>query len=226
MTMNSFVLLPEKEGPLESQTNKHHVVIWRYGWRQHHNTLEISDMNIGAALGFLFEGYASITRKIGEQTIETTLCAGMYFCLTGLEDCIAIAGKCILIHREGFQGLFMAGGPVEEKGRLKYIDGATDTLIIPPTSIGDPCLTFINFPPHIRQTLHAHPSLRICWVFRGRGRCILPENREILLVPGMVFAILANGEHAFFTDDESLDVITYHFDTDFGPDDHGWNGRS
>ena len=126
------------------------------------------------------------------------------------------------------------GGPIERTGRLRYIDGCTDSLLVPPTVIGEPCFNHLHFPPRISQTCHTHPSDRVGMVTRGRGRCVVPPSdeepngAEIPLVPGVVFEIPAGAPHSFFTDDSHLDVIAWHPDSDFGPqhDDHPMINRT
>lgn len=117
------------------------------------------------------------------------------------------------------------GGPVENKGRLKYIDGCTDSLLISPIKLGDPCLNLLYFPPNIDQTQHTHPSDRIGLVYSGKGECVAatqdgePE-KVIPLTPGMIFRIHAEGAHKFRTSEHSdMTVIAYHPDSDFGPED-------
>jgi quercetin dioxygenase-like cupin family protein len=138
----------------------------------------------------------------------------MYFAVPGG---LAIQGGCgLLISALSHRGFCHLGGPIEERGRLRYIDGCTDSLLIPPVLRGDPCLNLLHLPPHTRQTPHTHPSLRVGLVIRGAGTCVTPEER-IALMPGHVFVIEANGMHCFHTDAEPLLVLAYHPDSDFGP---------
>lgn len=111
------------------------------------------------------------------------------------------------------------GGPVEQQGRLRYIDGCTDSLLIGPTVLGDPCLNHLHIPAGTAQTRHTHPSIRVGIIARGSGRCVTPE-REHSLSPGLLFIIEANCPHSFHTDDSSLDVVVYHPDSDHGPTHH------
>lgn len=125
-------------------------------------------------------------------------------------------------------------GKAEEKGRLKYIDGCTDSLLIPPVKLGDACLNHLHFPKNIDQTAHTHPSHRIGVVAKGNGMCKTPfGNME--LTQGMIFVIKAwdgfsystgldgkehpNGEHSFETYENNMDVIAFHPDSDFGATD-------
>lgn len=63
----------------------------------------------------------------------------------------------------------MVGGPIEDRGRLRYIDGCTDTLLIPPWRRGEACLNLLHLPPGIEQTMHTHPSDRAGMTVRGAG---------------------------------------------------------
>jgi hypothetical protein len=136
-------------------------------------------------------------------------------------------GSGIVASRVGHRGFFHLGGPIEERGRLRYIDGCTDSLIIPPVMRGDACLNFLHFPPHTRQTPHTHPSIRAGIVVRGAGECETPVGRYAL-TPGMVFVIRADGLHSFNTHEQELAVIAYHPDSDFGPthEDHPMINRT
>lgn len=129
-----------------------------------------------------------------------------------------VESKAIIIERLGYNAMFTLGGPIEEKGRLKYIDGCTDSLLIPPVKHGDACLNHLHFPPGIYQTMHTHPSIRVGIVKSGRGECVTPYG-NIPLFPGQIFIIHKEGMHCFKTFDVTMDVIAYHPDSDFGPKD-------
>lgn len=162
--------------------------------------------------GFVYSGECLISSRQG----EFTLAAGMFFSVP--DGATITGGKGILIEKECCRGSFMLGGPVEPWGRLKYIDGCTDSLLIPPVKKGEPCLNALYFPQGVNQTMHTHPSVRIGIVSKGKGVCRF-NNGEQVLEPGMIFVIPALGEHAFSTDDDELIVIAYHPDSDCGPED-------
>tara|TARA_R110000868_G_scaffold219607_1_gene470735 strand:- start:38992 stop:39705 length:714 start_codon:yes stop_codon:yes gene_type:complete len=165
-----------------------------------------------AFFGFVQDGPATVTCSSGTFTLKE----GMYF---SFNDQASISGgRGIIMARDHARGFFMIGGPVEDKGRLKYIDGCTDSLLIPPVRMGDPCLNLLYFPPGIDQTSHTHPSDRIGVVFSGRGECVTPEG-IIPLEPGVMFRIPYEGHHKFRTFDSEMRVIAYHPDSDFGPQD-------
>jgi len=122
----------------------------------------------------------------------------------------------LVISRLGYLGLWQIGGPVEETGRLRYIDGCSDTLLVCPPLLGEPCLNHLHIPPHTCQTEHTHPSIRLGIILRGHGECRTPEA-VFALSPGMAWYIPTGCLHAFYTTEESLDVIAWHPDSDFGP---------
>lgn len=149
--------------------------------------------------------------------------------------CVLTGGSGMAVEVLYGQSPFLnIGGPIEPHGRLRYIDGCTDSLLVPPTVLGEPCFNHLHFPPSIAQTCHTHPSDRVGMVTRGRGRCVVPpssdepDGADIPLVPGVVFEIPQGSPHSFFTDESHLDVIAWHPDSDFGPqhDDHPMINRT
>lgn len=133
----------------------------------------------------------------------------------------------LVIVRHGYRGMFTIGGPIESRGRLRYIDGCSDTLLICPPRLGEPCLNHLHFPKGISQTMHTHPSIRVGVVARGHGICKTPSD-EFALKPGMLWLLPEDTPHCFFTDDETMDVIAWHPDSDTGPsdDDHPMINRT
>lgn len=136
-------------------------------------------------------------------------------------------GGHFLAVKNNHSGTTLKGGPIEQTGRLRYIDGCTDSLLLPPDKYGDPCLNHLHFPQGIDQTMHIHPSARIGIVARGRGVAITPDN-EYALIPGLAFVITPDGLHRFRTEGETMDVIAFHPESDFGPqdDDHPMVNRT
>jgi len=147
--------------------------------------------------------------------------AGMYFVLPAQATVAGAGSWGLVVSRLGYRGLTQWGGPLEAQGRLRYIDGCSDTLLVCPPLKGEPCLNHLHIPPHTSQSAHTHPSERIGVILRGAGECRTPEG-TFALAPGMGWRIPAGCEHSFFTIDTSLDVIAWHPDSDFGPthDDH------
>ncbi len=132
-------------------------------------------------------------------------------------DTVYINGSAMVVVSEHQHGMFTAS-QLETYGRLKYIDGCHDSLLIPPTRFGEPCLNALYFPPGIEQTAHTHPSLRAGCVVSGEGRCIT-EQGITPLVPGTVFLLSEDTKHHFVTLDQAMVVVAYHPDSDFGPKD-------
>ena len=124
----------------------------------------------------------------------------------------------LIVSRLGYRGLRQVGGPIEETGRLTYIDGCTDTLLVCPPRLGEPCLNHLHIPPHTAQSQHTHPSERIGVIASGSGECRTQEG-VYPLVPGMGWRIPPGCVHSFYTAESALDVIAWHPDSDFGPTD-------
>ena len=167
--------------------------------------------NNATHFGYVYDGSITLEHASGSFKLSN----GMYFSAPG-ETTIHGNGRGIVASRLGYDGFFYIGGPVEQRGRLKYIDGCTDSLLIPPVMMGDACLNLLYFPPGIKQTQHTHPSVRVGMVIRGRGACIT-RSGSIPLVAGGVFVIPTEGIHSFLTEDSDMAVVAYHPDSDFGP---------
>lgn len=176
-------------------------------WRA--NCLELFDE--GTHFGYVWQGRARLRAETGEFVLRP----GMYFSLPGAGS-IEGEGAGIVVTRTGFRGLFSLGGPIEPSGRLRYIDGCTDSLLIPPVLRGDACLNALYFPPGVDQTEHTHPTVRIGLVVSGRGECLTPAA-QYALEPGLPFLIPAGELHRFRTQSEGMVVVAYHPDSDFGP---------
>lgn len=161
------------------------------------------------------------------------LLAGMYASLTDGYLTAHEDAQVLIIERIGYVGMPTYGGPIEEKGRLKYIDGCTDSLLVPPVKKGDACLNLLHFPIGTDQTMHTHPSIRVGVVANGVGECITPFG-NVELRPGMVFIIHPEngnnaigldgeahkvGSHCFRTLHSTMQVVAFHPNSDFGPTD-------
>ena len=199
--------------------------------------------------GYVYSGVVVIKRS--GLPIQY-LSKGQYFSLSGQfwivehitngEDVVEVDGKAIVIEvvnagyykETNYKAYATFGGPIEATGRLKYIDGCTDSLLIPPVKKGAPCLNHLHFPNSIDQTQHTHPSHRIGIVASGYGECITPFG-NLPLTESMIFVIkqwdgeefskgldgeaYPNGQHAFKTFEDVMNVIAFHPDSDFGPED-------
>lgn len=163
----------------------------------------------GTHFGYVFRGEANLKTDLGNFTLPEK----MFFCVPNAF--LIEGGEGIVITRIGFKGMFSIGGQLEENGRLRYIDGCRDTLLIPPILKGDPCLNALYFPKKVTQTPHTHPSVRVGMVAKGRGECVTPEG-VFPLIAGQAFIIPPEGLHKFNTYDEEMVVIAYHPDSDFG----------
>jgi len=164
--------------------------------------------------GFVERGPVVLRCESGTFSLKS----GMYFSVCGPAD-LEGSGRGIVVARPDYRCLFSLGGPCENQGRLQYVDGCTDTLLLGPPKVGGPCLNLLYLPPHTQQRRHTHPSVRVGVIISGRGRCVGPGG-SVPLAPGQIFVIPPHTEHSFFTDDDPLRVIAYHPDTDTGPSDH------
>ncbi|CAM2064871.1 AraC family ligand binding domain-containing protein [Sulfidibacter corallicola] len=146
-----------------------------------------------------------------------------YFCVPGAAR-ITGTGRVEVLTSFDYRGALTIGGPVEPWGRLAYIDGCTDTILVPPTRLGDPCFNALYFPERTQQTQHVHPSMRAGIVMGGGGICKTPTGDHVLR-PGKIFFLPPETWHAFWTDSaapgvpSALTVIAFHPDSDFGPTD-------
>jgi mannose-6-phosphate isomerase-like protein (cupin superfamily) len=211
-----FHLHPLTHGPITAVCDGRWTSIV-HGWDRERLTLDEE----GTHFGVVWRGGAHLKCASGTFRLK----AGIYFVVPRVLEIRGGAG--MVVTRLGHLGWFQLGGPVEDRGRLRYIDGGTDSLLIPPLTRGDPCLNLLHLPARTTQTTHMHPSSRIGLVIRGRGKCVTPEKAE-LLSPGVGFVIEADTQHRFRTRDEELLIVAYHPDSDFGPthEDHPMRNRT
>lgn len=157
----------------------------------------------------------------GEITLDNgtkTLRSHEYFCISGDKKEILINGHVQIFVRFGFKGQNLVGGPVEESGRLCYIDNCSDTLLVYPPRLGDASMSLLSFPPNITQRFHTHPSIRLGIIIRGKGYAETPKGK-FLLEPGIAFCVKEREIHRFITENDNLDAISFHPDGDWGPTD-------
>ncbi len=192
----------------------------------HESRLELADGGTHYLLAFA--GSSTLDRAGASYPIA----AGMFACVPGA--CTVDGsrsgtgtGTGLVVTHSGYRGLFQLGGPIEDAGRLRYIDGCTDSLLLGPPVLGDPCLNHLHIPAGTSQSRHVHPSVRVGLIARGEGVCVTPEG-ELALRPGLAFVIPADMLHSFCTRDASLDVVVYHPDSDTGPthEDHPMLNRT
>lgn len=148
-----------------------------------------------------------------------TIYENMYFSINGSAEIIGSKESIgFIASRNDYHGFFNIGGPIEKKGRYKYIDGCSDSLLISPVSYGDPCFNLLYFPVNINQTPHTHPSVRIGMIVEGEGFCLL-NKEKIELKKGQVFIINTDVLHSFKTEKSDMLIVVYHPESDFGPTD-------
>lgn len=200
-----------------------------YGYAEPSHKAQLYPTHEGSLMLFVTEGVVTVELPNGTTR---KLKAGEYLAHND-EILVWGFGKALIIQSGAYAAMSMLGGPVEAQGRLRYIDGCTDSLLIPPVKLGDPCLNHLHFPINIYQTMHTHPTVRIGVVTKGNGECLTPFG-NIPLSAGILFLIHPFsgekrlgldgdlhdvGAHCFRTFDQEMDVVAYHPDSDYGPAD-------
>jgi hypothetical protein len=184
-----------------------------YGFRNHTAT---EMFKAGGGFGYLATGKL----RISENGIEVTVPEGFWFSTTGRTIIECQNATFLFVERIGYNG-FLSLGLVEDSGRLKYIDGAFDTILHSPIRLGDPCLNALFMGSGILQTEHTHPSLRVGFIIRGGATCEAGGERH-LLQDNMIFVLPKDVKHLFrsdLEDDIRMKLVAYHPDSDFGPTD-------
>ena len=166
--------------------------------------------------GFVAEGTVTLERA---GINPMTLVKGMYFSVPGSFRLDAKSGQAVIIERMGYRGLFSIGGPIEESGRLCYIDNCSTSQLVPPVRLGDPTIQLLVFPPNTDQSFHIHPTIRLGFIQSGSGFCKLADNKKIPLKAGDAFYLPERLIHGFISAAEPMVVIAYHPDSDVGPTD-------
>ncbi|MDD1608582.1 MAG: cupin domain-containing protein [Methylococcaceae bacterium] len=190
----------------------------------HANNTQATIADEGACFGFVVSGGVYLQ----DGRINWSLNAGQWFSLpNGLILNLTANSRVLVSQCLGYQGIYAMGGPIEAQGRLRYIDGCSDTLLCAPPLLGDPCLNHLHFPAGIAQTAHTHPSLRAGIIAKGQGVCEA-NQQQIPLAEGDLFCIPKDTEHRFITETSTMDVIAYHPDSDWGPthDNHPMVNRT
>lgn len=166
--------------------------------------------------GFVSEGPVVIERA---GMAPLSLSKGMYFSVPGEFTLDAKSGHAFVVERLGYRGLFTIGGPIEDSGRLCYIDNCSTSQLVPPVRLGDPTIQLLVFPPNVDQTFHIHPTIRLGFVHSGKGYCKLGTSKKVSLSAGDAFYLPERLIHGFVSESEPLVVIAYHPDSDVGPTD-------
>lgn len=180
-------------------------------------TLRLSSPEDGLATHY---GLAFRSCSVLSNAGQAFLPPGGWFAQNGNININGGSGLVVTMPRRW--GLNSYGGPVEDVGRLRYIDGSSRSFLSPPAKAGEPCLELIHCPPETQQEFHAFNCLRVGVVFRGSGRLLIGGDGEFggeqhALTPGLVFVIPPTLETALHTDGERLDVVVWSPETDEGP---------
>ena len=167
--------------------------------------------------GYIISGEAEFPN--GSKAVQQ-----QYFCYwSHKSESIRFTGEVVIFTRYGFKGQNTIGGPIEENGRLVYIDSCSDSLLIYPPRMGDPTLNLLHFPAGVNQSFHIHPSIRLGIVVKGSGNAWLKkagQYKSIELSEGTMFCIEEREVHRFTTSSEEMVVLAFHPDGDWGPTDH------
>jgi len=173
----------------------------------------------GGSFGYV--NFGTVLIKCHETKREIEVQAGMWFSVPGACTLEFSHNYSLYIcQRRDYPGA-LAFGLVERTGRLKYIDGAFDTLLHPPIKKGLPCFNALYMPTGIHQTMHTHPSTRAGFIIIGGATCETPDGKY-RLESGDIFYLRTNGWHKFRSDLEdssTMMLVAYHPDSDFGPTD-------
>jgi hypothetical protein len=175
--------------------------------------IEAKDISWSTAMGY---SYSAAEIKNGAKNI--LLQPGDYFSFTVKDNDVTIAttDNLFIVFRLGFMGHNLIG-QTENKGRLSYIDGCSDSLLVYPPRLGDASLNYLYFPKDINQSYHTHPSIRIGCVISGSG--VSDTDIPNPLIEGVHFCLEEQELHRFRTEDSDMRIIAFHPDGDWGPTD-------
>lgn len=153
---------------------------------------------------------------VGNREDIITLGEGCYGVFPGATELLAGTGMVLVVSSMGYNAMAMFGGPVEDTGRLRYIDNCRNTVLLPPPVRGEPCLNFLDLCPGVRQTPHTHPTIRIGIILRGNGACGTADG-TLPLSTGTMFVIPPETLHSFESGNEPMKIVIYHPDSVDGP---------
>ena len=155
-----------------------------------------------------------------------------YFAIHGQFDISELDGEVWTVTKLGYNCM-PTMGQVEHNGRLSYIDGCSDSVLVSMPRYGDPVLNYLHFPTGIYQTQHTHPSVRMGIVISGEGEAFQEKDNWTdgwtqPLKKGCMFMLEESELHSFRTTNEHMDIIAYHPDSDTGPtdEDHSMINRT
>lgn len=113
---------------------------------------------------------------------------------------------------------------LQTRTNLPYVNGCSTRQVFPPERLGDPTLQLLDMPPYAsEQAHHIHSTVRVVYVLRGSGRCIVGMNdRQVVrpLIPGQIVIFEKMCPHHFETDDEHLIVLPLHVFSSVGALEH------
>ena len=55
-------------------------------------------------------------------------------------------GRALVVSMDNYACPRLKGGPVEQEGRLRYVDGCSATILLSPPVKGEPCFNFMHLP--------------------------------------------------------------------------------
>lgn len=142
---------------------------------------------------------------------------------TGKQTILYVEGTALLVtHRDYIGHSYMQGVVDLERGHVAYIDDCTDSLLVCPPRLGDPCLNALYFPPQTNQTFHTHPSLRAGMIVSGAGIACFDSPQGVVetdLKVGDVWYLPTGELHRFRTQNRPMVTIAYHPSSVWGPTD-------
>jgi quercetin dioxygenase-like cupin family protein len=184
------------------------------------NKTGVYEIPEGASIyGYVISGSAKIFDKDELVAVAGPECV---FATSFLHRVEFDAAKVWIVTRHGFKTPLTVTKP-EVKGRLTYIDGCSDSLLIYPPRKGDGSLNLLYFPPNVDQTWHRHPSVRLGHVASGKGFAEWKDKDGMAqtkkLETGDTFIIGEQVSHRFCTEDSEMRILAFHPDGDWGPED-------
>jgi len=162
--------------------------------------------------GFVLSGHIVLGYANGSKM---PLPKGCHFCVKEVAT-VESYGTGIVSSAEGFAGMNQFGGPLENEGRFRYVDGCSNSLLVHPLRKGDPCFHHLHLDPHVKEMPHTHPSLRTLVVYRGEGEAIVPGLDTVHIKRGDAFVIEPDCVHSFNTGEAGMSLVTYHPDSVVG----------
>tara|TARA_R110002050_G_scaffold91855_1_gene192653 strand:+ start:2529 stop:3248 length:720 start_codon:yes stop_codon:yes gene_type:complete len=179
---------------------------------------EIIIEKTGGAFGYINKGYLKV--KVDDTILS--IAEGFYFSLPDNFEICEVSEKyqfALWVQKE--YNPMIQVGKVEDYGRLNYIDGCHDSMLVHPIKKGNPCLNALYMPEGVNQTAHTHPSLRSGFIITGGAKCIT-NHTQFNLEDGQIFYLETNTVHKFRTDYADyvrMKLVAFHPDSDFGAED-------